>query len=100
MEPRTRLNSLKGGCAPKNRPMKDDSTSRCTGYLPMPAFLDQIEIWFSLLQRKCLQPNHFVTAAALETALTEYIAYYNQTAKPINWTYTVQKLEQKLGAHL
>ena len=70
-------------------------------WLPTNAsWLDQIEIWFSLLQRKCLQPNHFVTTTALETALTDYIAYYNQTAKPINWTYTVQKLEQKLGAHL
>jgi hypothetical protein len=70
-------------------------------WLPTNAsWLDQIEIWFSLLQRKCLQPNHFVTTTALETALTDYIAYYNQTAQPINWTYTVQKLEQKLGAHL
>ncbi len=70
-------------------------------WLPTNAsWLDQIEIWFSLLQRKCLQPNHFITTTALETALTDYIAYYNQTAQPINWTYTVQRLEQKLGAHL
>jgi hypothetical protein len=67
---------------------------------PNASWLDQIEIWFSLLQRKCLQPNHFMTTTALETALNEYITSYNQTAKPINWTYTVQKLEQKLGAHL
>jgi len=26
-----------------------------------------------------------------------FIAYYNQTAKPIQWSYTVEKLEQKLG---
>ncbi|HEY1348504.1 MAG TPA: IS630 family transposase, partial [Ktedonobacteraceae bacterium] len=63
---------------------------------PNASWLDQIEIWFSLLQRKCLQPNHFVSPSALETALGEYISYYNQTAKPINWTYTVEKLEQKL----
>jgi hypothetical protein len=61
---------------------------------------EQLEIWFSLLQRKCLQPNHFVTATAPETALGDYMAYYNQTAQPIKWTYTVQKLEQKLGTHL
>ncbi len=67
---------------------------------PNASWLDQIEIWFSLLQRKCLQPNHFVSTDALETALHEYIAYYNQTAKPINWTYTVEKLEQKLGKYL
>lgn len=70
-------------------------------WLPVNAsWLDQIEIWFSLLQRKCLQPNHFETVTALETALSDYMAYYNQTAQPIKWTYTVQKLEQKLGTHL
>jgi hypothetical protein len=70
-------------------------------WLPVNAsWLDQIEIWFSLLQRKCLQPNHFITATALETALGDYMAYYNQMAQPIKWTYTVQKLEQKLGTHL
>lgn len=70
-------------------------------WLPPNAFwLDQIAIWFSLLQRNRLQPNHFVTTTALATALTDSIAYDKHTAQPINWTYTVQKLEQKLGAHL
>jgi hypothetical protein len=67
---------------------------------PNASWLDQLEIWFSVLQRKHLQPNHFPSTNALETSLSEYIAYYNQTAKPINWTYTVDKLEQKVGAHL
>ena len=64
---------------------------------PNASWLDQIEIWFSLLQRKHLQPNHFPSTSALERSLNEYIAYYNQMAKPINWTYTVEKLEHKLG---
>ena len=34
---------------------------------------------------------------ALETSLKEIIAYYNEPVKPINWTYTVEKLEQKIG---
>ena len=80
--------------------MKDGCTFRCTGCLPMPAFLDQLEIWFSVLQRKHLQPNHFLSTQDLERSLTEFIAYYNQTAKPIEWTYTVDKLEHKLGTHL
>jgi transposase len=67
---------------------------------PNASWLDQIEIWFSLLQRKHLQPNHFPSTDALEASLSQYIAYYNQTAKPINWTYTVEKLEHKLGKHL
>lgn len=64
---------------------------------PNASWLDQIEIWFSLLQRKHLQPNHFPSTDALENSLNEFIAYYNQAAKPINWTYTIEKLEQKLG---
>jgi hypothetical protein len=67
---------------------------------PNASWLDQIEIWFSILQRKLLQPNHFVSVAALEQAIAKFIARYNQTAKPIKWTYTVEKLERKLGTHL
>ncbi len=67
---------------------------------PNASWLDQIEIWFSIVQRKLLQPNHFVSVAALEQAISEFIERYNQTAKPIKWTYTVEKLEQKLGTLL
>ena len=69
-------------------------------WLPVNAsWLDQIEIWFSILQRKLLQPNHFESLEALKQAILDFIAYYNQTAKPIQWSYTVEKLEQKLGAN-
>jgi transposase len=67
---------------------------------PNASWLDQIEIWFSILQRKHLQPNHFLSADALEASIKEFISYYNQEAKPIKWTYTVEKLEKKLGANL
>jgi transposase len=70
-------------------------------WLPTNAsWLDQIEIWFSILQRKLLEPNHFSSTEDLEQAIAEFISYYNQTAKPINWTYTVEQLERKLGSHL
>jgi transposase len=68
-------------------------------WLPKNAsWLDQIEIWFSILQRKLLQPNDFESLQALEKAIRSFIRYCNRTAKPIHWTYTVEKLEQKLGA--
>jgi transposase len=67
-------------------------------WLPKNAsWLDQIEIWFSILQRKLLQPNDFASLEALQKAIWAFIRYYNETAKPIHWTYTVEKLEQKLG---
>jgi hypothetical protein len=66
-------------------------------WLPTNAsWLDQIEIWFSTLQRKRLQPNHFASTQELEQAIADFLAYSNHTAKPIKWTYTVEKLEYKL----
>lgn len=50
---------------------------------PNASWLDQIEIWFSMLQRKHLQPNHFLSTDALEASLNAFISYYNQEAKPI-----------------
>ena len=52
----------------------------------MRAFLDQLEIWFSLLQRKLLQPNHFCSLDDLEQAIHDFIARYNQTAEPLKWS--------------
>lgn len=67
-------------------------------WLPTNAsWLDQLEIWFSVLQRKLLQPNHFTSPTDLEQAMLAFIAYRNQMAQPIQWSYTVEKLERKLG---
>jgi hypothetical protein len=67
-------------------------------WLPTNAsWLDQLEIWFSVLQRKLLQPNHFTSTTDLEQAMLACIHHSNQTAKPIRWSYTVEHLERKLG---
>jgi hypothetical protein len=67
-------------------------------WLPANAsWLDQIEIWFSVLQRKVLQPNDFISPDELAEAIFNFIRCENESPKPINWTYTVQKLEAKLG---
>ena len=69
-------------------------------WLPKNAsWLDQIEIWFSILQRKLLKPNDFESLQALVREIGSFVRYYNRTAKPIHWTYTVEKLEQKLSAY-
>ena len=67
---------------------------------PRASWLNQIEIWFSILQRKRLQPNHFPSLEGLAEAIEAFIAYYNETAKPIRWSYTVEKLEHKLEPRL
>lgn len=67
-------------------------------WLPTNAsWLDQIEIWFSVLQRKLLTPCHFESLEDLAQAIMEFIRCENLSPKPIQWTYTVEKLEKKLG---
>jgi len=69
-------------------------------WLPTNAsWLDQIEIWFSVLQRKLLTPCHFESKDDLAQAIMKFIRYENVSPKPIQWTYTVEKLEKKLGTN-
>ncbi len=56
------------------------------------SWLNQVEIWFSILVRRVLKRGNFVSVDALRARLLEFIAYFNQTAKPFKWTYTGRPL--------
>ncbi len=60
------------------------------------SWLNQIEIYFSILQRKVLTPNEFATLAALEHALLAFQARYQTIATPFRWTFTRADLQQLL----
>lgn len=51
------------------------------------SWLNQIEIWLSILGRKLLKRGSFVSIEELEAKVLAFIGYYNQTAKPFKWTY-------------
>jgi transposase len=52
------------------------------------SWLNQIEIWLSILGRKLLQRGSFASVAELKAQVHAFIDYYNRTmAKPFNWTY-------------
>ena len=52
------------------------------------SWLNQIEMWFSILVRKLLKRASFSSLAELETRLIAFIKYFNDTmAKPFKWTY-------------
>ena len=51
------------------------------------SWLNQIEIWFSILVRRALKRGNFESIAALRERILAFIDYYNQTAKPFQWTY-------------
>jgi hypothetical protein len=66
-------------------------------HLPTHAsWLNQIEIFFSIVQRKVLTPNDFPDLAAVERRLLAFEARYNDTAVPFNWRFTRADLEQRL----
>jgi transposase len=57
------------------------------------SWLNQIEIWFSILVRKLLRRGDFVSKAELRAKIEQFIAYFNRTmAKPFRWTYTGKPL--------
>lgn len=51
------------------------------------SWLNQIELWLSILARKVLKRGSFVSVADLRERVLAFIAYYNRTAKPFKWTY-------------
>ena len=52
------------------------------------SWLNQIEIWLSILVRKLLKRGSFTSLEHLKAKVLEFIAYYNRTmAKPFKWTY-------------
>ena len=52
------------------------------------SWLNQIEIWFSILVRKLLKRGSFTSVDDLQAKVLAFIAYYNRTmAKPFKWTY-------------
>ena len=52
------------------------------------SWLNQIEIWFSILMRKLLKRASFCSTNDLKARLLDFIAYFNDTmAKPFKGTY-------------
>jgi transposase len=58
-------------------------------YTPKHAsWMNQVEIWLSILVRKLLKRGSFTSVENLRAKVLAFIAYFNQTmAKPFKWTY-------------
>jgi len=67
-------------------------------HLPTHAsWLNQIELYFSIVQRKALTPNDFADLTAVAERLTAFAALYNDTAVPFDWRFTRADLEARLA---
>jgi transposase len=57
------------------------------------SWLNQVEIWFSILVRKLLKRATFTSLEELEKRILDFIDYFNRTlAKPFKWTYSGKPL--------
>ncbi len=72
-------------------------------HLPVHAsWLNQIEIYFSIVQRKALTPNDFATLPELARHLLDFAQHYRTLARPFEWTFTRAKLDnviEKITRH-
>ncbi len=65
------------------------------------SWLNQIEIYFSIVQRKALTPNDFLSLTALEERLLAFERHYQEVAKPFQWRFTrrdLHNLVHRLGS--
>ncbi len=58
------------------------------------SWLNQVEVWFSILVRRLLKRGNFTSVDDLQTQILAFIDYFNRTlAKPFRWTYTGRPLK-------
>ena len=59
------------------------------------SWLNQIEIWFSILMRKVIRRGDFSSKEDLKKKMTDFMCYFNETmANPFRWTYQAKPLAQ------
>lgn len=67
-------------------------------HLPRHAsWLDQAEIYFSIVQRKALTPNDFTSLDQIRDRLAAFEIRYNAIARPFSWKFTRADLRDLLG---
>lgn len=82
------------------------SVSRFTSWFPNAiqvhtpihaSWLNQIEIYFSIVQRKVLTPNEFSDLNEVEDRLLSFQPYYESIATPFDWRFTHEDLQRLLS---
>jgi len=59
------------------------------------SWLNQIEIWFSILARKLIRRGNFFSTTDLKAKIDTFISYFNNTlAKPFRWTFQGKPLRE------
>jgi len=66
-------------------------------HLPIHAsWLNQVEIYFAIVQKKALTPNDFPDLQAVQKRLMAFQTHYQDVARPFKWRFTRKDLKEKL----
>ncbi len=57
------------------------------------SWLNQVELWFSIMERRLLRRGEFISTDQLADRIIEFIKAYNRQAKPFRWTYEGRPLK-------
>jgi len=60
------------------------------------SWLNQVEVYFSIIRRKALTPDDFKSLADLEERLLKFQAHYETVARPFEWKFTRADLAKLL----
>jgi len=81
------------------RRMQETHKNASLIHLPIHAsWLNQVELFFSIVQRKALTPNDFASLDELGERLLAFGDYYRQIARPFDWTFTRRDLDRVLAS--
>jgi hypothetical protein len=61
------------------------------------SWLNEVEIYFSILQRKVLTPNDFSSLQELQQCLLAFQSHYERSASHFNWTFARRYLNALLA---
>lgn len=61
------------------------------------SWLNQVEIFFSIVQRTVVTPNDFTSLDQVEDLLIAFERRYNETARPFRWKFTPADLEDLMA---
>jgi len=66
-------------------------------HLPIHAsWLNQVEIYFAIVQKKVLTPNDFPSREAVKKRLLDFQILYQKIARPFSWKFTLKDMKEKL----
>lgn len=90
---------MDNGSSHRGQPSDDRIVKRWKCIVPVhtpvhASWLNQVEIYFSILQQKGVTPGDFVSLSELEARILDFQDYYEVVAKPFAWNFTREKLNK------